>query len=113
MSFEIPAACTLPTAERPLRLAEFHTLFAASLRGLDRMDATHLRLTLGGDAGVESATRDLVTRESACCSFFDFAVTATGQAVVLDIRVPAGQVAVLDGLAAFATEANRATDRQQ
>jgi hypothetical protein len=94
-----------------LRVGEFRALFARALHVLDRVDATHLRLTLVGDAGVESTTRDLVSRENACCSFFDFAVTLAGQAVVLDIEVPVGQVAVLDALAALATDAAPAVAR--
>lgn len=34
MSIDVPAACTLPTAERPLRLAEFEELFATAVRGV-------------------------------------------------------------------------------
>ncbi|NMO51778.1 hypothetical protein HH310_11305 [Actinoplanes sp. TBRC 11911] len=30
MAFVVPDACTLPTAERPLRLAEFDSLFAST-----------------------------------------------------------------------------------
>ncbi|NUO57978.1 MAG: hypothetical protein HOV71_01100 [Hamadaea sp.] len=43
----VPDACTLPTAEQPLRVAEFDALFAASLRHADRRTPTRLRLTLG------------------------------------------------------------------
>jgi hypothetical protein len=32
MSFTVPDACALPTAEQPLRLAEFDTLFAVHPR---------------------------------------------------------------------------------
>lgn len=42
----VPQACTLPTAERPLRVAEFDELFASSLRGLDRWAPTGLRIDL-------------------------------------------------------------------
>ena len=33
-------ACTLPTAEQPLRVAEWDGLFAESLRAVERPDAT-------------------------------------------------------------------------
>jgi hypothetical protein len=40
----VPAACTLPTAEQPLRVAEFDDLFATSVRAVDRVGPTVLRL---------------------------------------------------------------------
>ncbi|MET7470918.1 hypothetical protein ACFYON_23230 [Micromonospora sp. NPDC005686] len=100
----IPDACTLPTAERPLRLAEFDGLFHDALRGADRLSARHLRLRLDGRA--EPVARDLVARESSCCSFLTFDVArADGDALTLDIRVPAGRAGVLDALARRATAA--------
>ncbi|MFD1930791.1 MULTISPECIES: hypothetical protein [Nonomuraea] len=100
-----PDACTLPTEERPLRVAEFDDLFASALRGLDRVDPTHLRLTLDGGAQVEETARDLTARETACCSFFAFAFTSGDEELVLDVEVPAVHARVLDGLAARALEA--------
>lgn len=96
-----PDACTLPTAERPLRLAEFRELFA-DLRGVTRRAPHWLRLRLAGTAGVERRARELVAREGRCCAFFAFAVHRDGGEVVLDVRVPADRAAVLDGLAARA-----------
>lgn len=100
--------CTLPTAERPARLAEFETLFARAVRRVERVSAAHLRLELEGDPGLTTAVRDLTARESRCCSFFTFAVTAheaaTGESLTLDIEVPAGRA---DVLAAFARLAER------
>jgi hypothetical protein len=88
-------ACTLPTEEQPLREAEFDALFATALRGVERPEPDRLRLTFDGDAEIA----DLIARESSCCSFFDFELTATDEGVVLDVRVPAARVAVLDGIA--------------
>jgi len=34
----VPDACTLPTAERPLRLAELDDLFATAVRAVHRLD---------------------------------------------------------------------------
>lgn len=99
----VPAACTLPTAQRPLRLAEFDALFATAARDVERTDATRVRVTLAGPAGLEATVRDLAERESQCCSFFTFGVTADRSGrVVLDIAVPTAHVAVLDALAARA-----------
>jgi hypothetical protein len=88
-------SCTLPTEERPLREAEFGALFATALSRVERPAPQHLRLTFDGNASIE----DLVARESSCCSFFDFEITATADGSVLDVRVPVARVAVLDGLA--------------
>ncbi|WP_020525254.1 hypothetical protein [Catelliglobosispora koreensis] len=94
-----PEACTLPTAERPLRLAEFDTLFTG-LTTLDRLTPTHARLHLTGPAGLEEVVRDLTARETACCSFFTFTVTpVTDRQLTLDIEVPAAHTAVLEALA--------------
>ncbi|QLQ35600.1 hypothetical protein [Micromonospora robiginosa] len=101
-----PDACTLPTADRPLRLAEFDGLFHDAVRRIDRVSTRHLRLRLDGAA--EPAARDLIVRESACCSFFTFHLTrAAGDVLMLDIRVPPARVDVLDALAERATPAPR------
>lgn len=101
-----PSECTLPTAERPLRVAEFDELFASALRAQARPDPTHLRLTLDGADRVEATTRDLIARETACCSFFAFTVTRTAdRELQLDIRVPQNRTDVLDGIAARAATA--------
>jgi len=93
----VPEACTLPTVERPLRLAEFDDLFATALRGQQRLSPTSLRWRL--DPAVEESARDLTVRERSCCSFFSFAFAPDGDILQLDVRVPAAHVAVLDALA--------------
>ncbi|MEV0150736.1 MULTISPECIES: hypothetical protein [unclassified Nonomuraea] len=101
-----PAECTLPTEERPLRVAEFDELFATALRGLERMGPTHLRLTLDGGPQVEETARDLTARETSCCSFFTFSLTPgslTADGMVLDVKVSSAHVGVLDGLQARAS----------
>jgi hypothetical protein len=49
-----PSACTLPTAEQPLRRAEFDQLFAEHLRGVDRVDPHMLDLLLAADSRAEA-----------------------------------------------------------
>jgi hypothetical protein len=93
-----PSACTLPTVDRPLRIAEFDELFAGALRGLDRYQATGLRMDLEPTPEVAARAVALVVREAECCSFFTFALVATCGAVRLDITVPATQAGVLDAL---------------
>jgi hypothetical protein len=94
-----PAACTLPTPERPLRLAEFDALFA-TVRALDRPEPTRLVLVLDVPGAV---VRDLTARESECCSFFSFDVAERAGAVRLTIVVPPAHIDVLDALAARAS----------
>jgi hypothetical protein len=108
-------ACTLPTAERPLRLAEIDELFATALRRVERPRAgdTRARLVLVGDDGLADRVQLLADAESACCSFFTFGVStledpATARsversdadqvAVAFDVEVPTPYADVLDGL---------------
>ncbi|MEV0807651.1 hypothetical protein [Micromonospora sp. NPDC050200] len=96
----VPDACTLPTVERPLRLAEFDQFFTEAVRGVNRMSAQHLRLWLDGAAQVEQTAQDLTARESSCCSFFAFDLSRPEpDSLTLDVRVPAPHVDVLDALA--------------
>lgn len=94
-------ACTLPSADRPARLAEFEGLFE-SLRGLRRQNPRWLRLRLDDAEVVEQRARDLTAREASCCSFFIFDVHREPGEVVVDVRVPEDRVMVLDGLTAQA-----------
>jgi len=96
-----PDACTLPTAQRPLRVAEFDDVFTAARRS-QRPAPTRLDLVL--PRAVESAARDLARRESECCSFFTFEFESLGDDlgddVVMHIAVPPEHVGVLDALEA-------------
>ncbi|MDG4761900.1 MerR family transcriptional regulator [Micromonospora sp. WMMD710] len=95
----VPESCSLPTAERPVRLAEFDSFFAVAVRWFDRPSAQRLRLHLTGTEQAERSARDLAARESACCSFFTFEVTRSGpDAVTMEARVPASHVGILDAL---------------
>ncbi|TCO49993.1 hypothetical protein EV646_10264 [Kribbella antiqua] len=98
-----PEACALPTAELPLRVAEFDTLFAEQLESVTRLDPTTADLILYADA--QSTAADLTRRETKCCSFFrvDLAPADSGR-VRLRISVPPAQTAVLDALTARALE---------
>jgi hypothetical protein len=113
MSFDVPDACTLPTAEQPLRLAEFDDLFATAVRRIDPVSTTHARLHLTGPAGLTDRVRDLAARETACCSFFTFTTTpqqaTDGEAAVLDIEVPAAHADVLASLTQRASTVSAGT----
>ncbi len=100
---QVPAACTLPTAEQPLRIAEFAGLFATRLLGTDRTSPTTIVLDLRADVAAEAAVRDLAARESECCSFFRFTITRTSaDRLRLQVEVPAAHADVLDGLTELA-----------
>jgi hypothetical protein len=96
-------ACTMPTAERPLRLAEFDDLFVSSLTALTT-GKDGVRMKLHGDAGLYDRVKDLATREATCCSFFTFIVDGTDTHVDLSISVPPARQDILNALAARATE---------
>jgi len=100
----VPAGeCTLPTADQPLRVAEFDRLFRTATRTVTRPAPTLLRLEL--HASAEQTARDLANRESGCCSFFDFTVSRDRETVRMNIEVPAEHTHVLTGIEAQATAA--------
>jgi hypothetical protein len=92
-----PDTCTLPTTERPLRVAEFDDLFRFVVRA-ERRAATLLDVVLRRI--VEAPAKDLARRENECCSFFTFQFEAEDDDVVMHIGVPPEHVAVLDALEA-------------
>lgn len=100
-------ACTLPTPERPMRLAEFDDLFATAVTSLDRTSPTGLRLGLTPDPRVAARAADLIVRESECCTFFTFTLQAAGARVQLEVTVPEAYADVLDGLASRAAQGVR------
>ena len=102
----VSEACTLPTVERPLRLAEFDDLFATALLGQQRIAPTQLRWQL--DPAAHARAQDLTTQESSCCSFFTFSFGSTADGLQVEVEVPAEQVAVLDALAQRAGDRMRA-----
>ncbi|MFJ6782482.1 hypothetical protein [Streptomyces yangpuensis] len=96
----VPQSCTLPTEERPLRVAEWDGLFAERLTSLSRLGPLRLRVDLAGGPGVEERVRDLVGREAGCCSFFSFTLTPGEYVIGLDIAVDPAHEPVLDALVA-------------
>lgn len=93
-----PEACTLPTVERPLRVAEFDRLFAQATAAVERLGPQAARITLPPSPETAAEAASLVVRETGCCSFFTFSLIATGGRVHLDIAVPESQIPVLDSL---------------
>jgi len=99
-------ACTMPTAERPFRLAEFDDLFAAAVRRVEHRGAG-VRLHLTGEAGLAEQVRDLAERETSCCSFFTFGIEGSDEELTLDISVPPARQEILDALAERAQRLTR------
>jgi hypothetical protein len=91
-------ACSLPTEERPLRLAEFDQLFASSARRVSS-DEHGVRIHLVGAAGLRAQVENLAARETACCSFFAFSVEGGDDDLVLGIAVPYEHRPILEALA--------------
>lgn len=94
----VPAGCTLPTEEQPMRVAEFDALFADAVIAVERVDTARLRLGLRPEAAGRAA--ELAVRETGCCSFFRFALTVDDGRVLLDVSVPASHLGVLDAIRA-------------
>jgi len=93
------AACTLSETGRQTRAAEFSQLFGETVRSVKRPDPSWLQLELKPGPGPAGRTAELAAAETQCCSFFTFTLTAAAGSLILDIRVPAAQAAVLDMLA--------------
>jgi hypothetical protein len=96
--------CTLPTAAQPLRLMEFDELFRRQADPPRRIGPHRVEFTFASAEGLYAEVSDLVARESACCSFFEFAIDQhTGPGVdedqlVLRVAVPASRDDVLGAL---------------
>lgn len=105
----VPDVCALPTAEQPLRVEEFDRLLAAAGGTVERISPEQLRITLPSTPEVAAETASLIVRETQCCSFFTFTLTATAGALDLDVTVPPSQTAVLDALATLNSSGPSAT----
>jgi hypothetical protein len=102
---QAPAACTLPNTGRPLRLAEWDGLFTDAAMLVRRPERLRVTIVLRPEARLAARAAELSVRETQCCSFFTFAVTAADGVVSLDIDVSAEHAAVLDTLARRAESA--------
>ena len=91
-------ACTLPTAERPVRAAEFDALFSEWLVRVERLSPVSARFELAGGDETIALAENLTKRETSCCSFFNFAVSGTDDATTIEVAVPASRADVLDAL---------------
>ncbi|HZR48489.1 MAG TPA: hypothetical protein VFB06_03130 [Streptosporangiaceae bacterium] len=105
----VPQACELPTAEQPMRVAEFDEVFSRAVRGAERVAAARLRLDLDPAPGVAGRVADLAVAETGCCSFFTFTLIVAGGRLTLEVTVPPPYTGLLDALAARAAELSGGT----
>lgn len=102
----MPEACTLPTTEQPLRVAEFDELFRL-VTEIDRPDPTRLQMTLlPAEPTVAAHAAELAAREARCCGFFTFTLTVRQSALQITIETPPAHVGVLNALADRVTAAS-------
>jgi hypothetical protein len=98
--------CTLPTAAQPMRVKEFDELFRYQVGQPRRTGPHRVEFSFPSADGLSAQVSDLVARESACCSFFEFTIEGLDQdRLVLQIRVPANRDDVLDALTDLAITA--------
>ena len=86
-------SCTLDGPAFRIREDEFREIFARSLRDVEELDTRSARLLF--DADCEAELRELLTRETHCCSFFEFEIRGGGKFLALVVRVPSGSEAAL------------------
>jgi hypothetical protein len=72
---------------------------------VDRAEPTRLRCELEPTESAAAMAAGWAIRETGCCSFFTFTLTATGGRLTWEVSVPSGHVEVLDALARRATAA--------
>jgi hypothetical protein len=98
----IPIACTLSADGAATRLDEWRALLTRVVASTERSAQTELALRVRPEPGDLDRLVDLVQREAGCCTFFEFALQITADAVTLRVTVPADAAPVLDGFAALA-----------
>ncbi|GAA4232407.1 hypothetical protein GCM10022254_32170 [Actinomadura meridiana] len=85
-----------------MRVAEFDALFAESVTAVQPDGPGRVRLALRPDPEIAGRAAELAARETGCCSFFTFALTATGGELSMRISVDEQHTEVLEALTARA-----------
>lgn len=98
----VPAACTLPTAEQPLRRAEFDDLFAEDVVSVNQMSPLLLQLELRADSQVAARAASLAAKETGCCSFFTFDLRISDGTVFMTVSTEPAHATFLAALGARA-----------
>jgi hypothetical protein len=98
VSGEVPIACSLTAGEMVERRAAWEELVAECVVSVaDVPDGVRVSFRPGED--VEACVRELVALEEACCPFFSFSFSGSGELVV---SAPAEAVELARGLFAGA-----------
>jgi hypothetical protein len=98
----VPAACSLSTAEQPLRRAECDDLFAQDVVSVTQESPRRVRLELRADPDAAARAARLAVQETGCCSLFTFELAITDGRVSLIVSTSAEHESVL---AAFGARA--------
>jgi hypothetical protein len=86
----VPSACTLPTTEQPVRIAQFDDLFRKAVSGVDQPSSGNVRLTLHPSPQNAARAARLAAMESSCCAFFSFDLAiANGELTLSVVARPA------------------------
>jgi len=98
----LPSSCTMPTAEQPLRRAEFDALFGQDVLSVERKSSREVALALKPESEVAARAARLAAAETECCSFFTFGFTITEGRVDMVVSTDLKHEDVLAALAARA-----------
>ncbi|HEX5980496.1 MAG TPA: hypothetical protein VFY52_05345 [Thermoleophilaceae bacterium] len=82
-------ACTLDPDQMPRRANEIRALGRDGLEAVERGER-RVTLRFRPDPSIRARVDAIVTAESKCCAFLDFAVAGAGDATVLTIAAPEG-----------------------
>ena len=93
-----PSACTLPTEDQPLRVAEFDDFFSHDAVGLNRLSPNQLRIEVRADPAAASRAASLAVKETGCCSFFTFELRISAGSADLVVSTAETHAAVLAAL---------------
>ena len=95
----VPVACTAGPTELPVRLEQIERLRTLLTR-LERT-ADGVVLHLPSRPEVEAAVASFTVEEKACCAFWGFAVTTSGDEITLRWDGPPSAQGLIDELVAF------------
>jgi hypothetical protein len=100
----VPSSCTLPTAERPLRTAEFEAVFTDHVTAIDDDHPDRLVLSLTASPEIAAQVADLASRETGCCGFLRFTLELSDGQLSTTITASEPHRDVLAALTARARE---------
>jgi hypothetical protein len=94
----VPASCTLPTVDLPLRRAEFDDLFAEDVVSVSQTSPVEVRFELRAEPQVAARAASLAAKETGCCSFFTFGLAITDGRVEMTVSTQPAHESVLAAL---------------